>query len=85
MKNILLLTLIFCLGIQVQAQSSKAIFPGDYPDPSILRDGKNYYMTHSPFIMHLDFSFGIPLICCIGSRFVEPYQSMKDLLWHPTC
>ena len=25
------------------------IFPGDYPDPSILRDGKDFYMTHSSF------------------------------------
>jgi len=23
---------------------------GDYPDPSILRDGDDYYMTHSPFL-----------------------------------
>lgn len=27
----------------------KVIFPGDYPDPSILRDGKDFYMTHSSF------------------------------------
>ncbi|MEJ6979647.1 family 43 glycosylhydrolase [Pedobacter sp. P351] len=25
------------------------VLGGDYPDPSILRDGKNYYMTHSSF------------------------------------
>ena len=25
------------------------IFPGDYPDPTILRDGKDFYMTHSSF------------------------------------
>lgn len=25
------------------------IFPGDYPDPSILRDGNDFYMTHSSF------------------------------------
>ena len=25
------------------------IFPGDYPDPTILRDGRNFYMTHSSF------------------------------------
>jgi beta-xylosidase len=25
------------------------IFPGDYPDPTILRDGNDYYMTHSNF------------------------------------
>lgn len=27
----------------------KVILSGDYPDPSIMRDGKDYYMTHSPF------------------------------------
>ncbi|HWU03837.1 MAG TPA: family 43 glycosylhydrolase [Novosphingobium sp.] len=25
------------------------IMPGDYPDPSILKDGEDYYMTHSSF------------------------------------
>lgn len=25
------------------------LLPGDYPDPAILRDGNDYYMTHSPF------------------------------------
>lgn len=30
-------------------RSPKAILPGDYPDPTIVRDGKDYYMTHSPF------------------------------------
>ncbi len=29
----------------------KVILSGDYPDPSIMRDGKDYYMTHSPFII----------------------------------
>lgn len=27
----------------------KVILPGDYPDPTIVRDGEDYYMTHSPF------------------------------------
>ena len=27
----------------------KVILRGDYPDPSVLRDGDDYYMTHSPF------------------------------------
>lgn len=27
----------------------RVILRGDYPDPSILRDGSDYYMTHSPF------------------------------------
>lgn len=24
------------------------IFPGDYPDPSVVRDGADYYLTHTP-------------------------------------
>ena len=24
-----------------------AVFPGDYPDPSIVRDGRDFYMTHT--------------------------------------
>ena len=44
---ILLLLLSF---LQMNAQTyPKVILPGDYPDPSIMRDGKDYYMTHSPF------------------------------------
>lgn len=27
----------------------QAILLGDYPDPSVLRDGMDFYMTHSPF------------------------------------
>ena len=26
----------------------RVILPGDYPDPTILRDGEDYYMTYSP-------------------------------------
>lgn len=34
----------------VVAQSTpRLLISGDYPDPSILRDGEDYYMTHSPF------------------------------------
>ena len=43
----------FCLlafaTITVYAQFPKCILAGDYPDPTIIRDGENYYMTHSPF------------------------------------
>ena len=35
---------------KTEAKGLKAcIFPGDYPDPTILRDGDDYYMTHSNF------------------------------------
>lgn len=51
-KNLLfaLLCLVACLGLPAKAQQfPRAILPGDYPDPTIVRDGQDYYMTHSPF------------------------------------
>jgi beta-xylosidase len=30
-------------------QYPRVVLPGDYPDPTILRDGADFYMTHSPF------------------------------------
>lgn len=50
MKRLLLLVLLVTSIAQLNAQDyPKVILPGDYPDPSIMRDGKDYYMTHSPF------------------------------------
>lgn len=50
MKNCILLILFACVSWQICAQDyPKVIIPGDYADPSIMRDGKDYYMTHSPF------------------------------------
>lgn len=37
-----------CLKAYAQ-EYPKVILPGDYPDPTIIRDGKDYYMTHSSF------------------------------------
>ena len=42
-----------CLFGQLHAlepEYPKVILRGDYADPTILRDGKDYYMTHSPFL-----------------------------------
>lgn len=36
-------------GNVAQNNIKKVIFPGDYPDPSILRVGDDFYMTHSSF------------------------------------
>ena len=44
MKRILFLTLFF-LPLAVQAQT--VLLRGDYPDPTVLKDGADYYMTHS--------------------------------------
>ena len=46
--------MLFCIVLasisSIKAQEfPKVIFPGDYPDPSILRDGEDFYMTHSSF------------------------------------
>ncbi len=37
-------------GIAQNTEYPRAILRGDYADPSILRDGADYYMTHSPFL-----------------------------------
>lgn len=59
MRNLYLKTLLagllfFTLGSNSNAQTAAAtynnpVLGGDYPDPSILRVGKDYYMTHSSF------------------------------------
>jgi xylan 1,4-beta-xylosidase len=61
MKKGTILFLLFHLALGAKAQApadgvdqgagfySNPIFAGDYPDPSILRDGENYYIVHSSF------------------------------------
>lgn len=50
MKRFLLALVCFYLGCTMYAGGyPKVILKGDYPDPSVIRDGKDYYMTHSPF------------------------------------
>lgn len=51
MKRILFLCLWIWALLPVMARDvyPKVVLSGDYPDPSILRDGDDYYMTHSPF------------------------------------
>ncbi len=36
--------------IEVENHFLNPILSGDYPDPSVLRDGNDYYMTHSAFM-----------------------------------
>jgi beta-xylosidase len=49
-KKVLCFTIPVLASILSQAQEfPKAILSGDYHDPSIIRDGEDYYMTHSPF------------------------------------
>ena len=54
MKTKLILTTLivaFSFLLQITAQEyPKVILRGDYPDPTIIREGADYYMTHSPFV-----------------------------------
>ncbi len=53
MKKILLLIGIALMAINAlsaQERQPDLILAGDYPDPSIMREGKDYYMTHSSFV-----------------------------------
>lgn len=56
MKHIILslslILLAFLANVQCTRQVTDSpikmcIFPGDYPDPTIVRDGKDFYMTHT--------------------------------------
>jgi len=59
MKKTINILLLFLITIQFSAQNTvnrqksayyqNPIFAGDYPDPSVLRDGKDFYIVHSSF------------------------------------
>lgn len=50
MKKILVILCLFAATLGMKAQEwPKLILAGDYPDPTIMREGDDYYMTHSPF------------------------------------
>lgn len=56
-KTILIVMFFLSFASNAQQQSAKTnsefyqnpIFVGDYPDPSIIRDGEDYYIVHSSF------------------------------------
>ena len=46
MKKLLLFILLVCATVQAYSQEyPKVVLSGDYPDPSVMRDGEDYYMT----------------------------------------
>ena len=51
MKKLLLKLVLLTVLLPVNAQETftNPILGGDFPDPTILRDGDDYYMTHSAF------------------------------------
>lgn len=70
-KIVLLIGLILMASTSLVAQKfPKVILSGDYPDPSIMRDGKDYYMTHSPFYYMLGFLI---------------WHSQDLMNWEPVC
>lgn len=47
--SILCLLLFFATTVSAQQQYTNPILGGDFPDPTILRDGDDYYLTNSAF------------------------------------
>lgn len=45
----MLAALLWCCPAAWAQGTDRLVLPGDYPDPSVLRDGDDYYMTHSSF------------------------------------
>ena len=41
------LVIIFFSMIVSSLSAQVVLMPGDYPDPTILKDGEDYYMTHT--------------------------------------
>ena len=50
-RKLFFLSIVFIsiTGDSLAQAYPKVILKGDYPDPSIIREGEDYYMTHSPF------------------------------------
>lgn len=68
MKRVLAIAML--LGVTLMSQAQVVLMAGDYPDPSILKDGDDYYMTHTP-------NYYLPGFLIWHSR---------DLLnWEPIC
>ena len=68
MKKFLLNLLFLAVVTPLAAQT--LILPGDYADPTILKDGDDYYMTHSPFYYQPGFLI---------------WHSRDLLNWEPVC
>lgn len=44
-----------------------ALLAGDYPDPTVMRDGEDFYMTHSPFVHAPGFLIWTRATCTNGN------------------
>lgn len=65
-----LFTVLISLGFSLATVAQVLLLPGDYPDPSVLKDGEDYYMTHSPFLYQPGFLI---------------WHSRDLLHWEPIC
>lgn len=49
MKRFLIHCFVFCAFSTTHVAAQMVLLKGDYADPTVLKDGDDYYMTHSPF------------------------------------
>ena len=72
MKRTFLMLLLCLTGVLSTTATTfpQAILKGDYPDPTIMREGHDYYMTHSAF----DYSPGFLI-----------WHSQDLMNWEPVC
>ena len=65
---------IGCSSSVSKQSYTNPILAGDYPDPTIIREGSDYYMTHSAF----DY---LPGVFCTGDGYATfknfKYRSLK--------
>ena len=52
---ILLSIHLLCSMSLIADNFPQVLLSGDYPDPTIIQDGNNYYMTHSAFVYNPGF------------------------------
>ena len=84
----MLLALLTCTTAGAQG-FPRCILAGDYADPSIMRDGQDFYMTHSAFsyspgflIWHSQDLVNWEPICRVVTRQVMSHAWAPDLLKH---
>lgn len=84
----MLLALLTCTTVSAQG-FPRCILAGDYADPSIMRDGQDFYMTHSAFsyspgflIWHSQDLVNWEPICRVVTRQVMSHAWAPDLLKH---
>ena len=84
-KTVLFVSLLLTLALSTLGQRTftNPVLGGDYPDPTILRDGSDYYMTHSAF----DYQPGLTVFHSTDLVHWEPISyALKEYLgsvWAP--